>query len=120
MKISIVNTGLSPSVVQHAETRAWLATQRFQERVSWLTISLRKVQGIGAICRMEAWISGVGTVVGKHQDQDPVACVEVAAARLKHSAMRRLKARWQTPRRWKARTGGRYRIQPTAMAGVGW
>jgi hypothetical protein len=27
--------------------------------------------------------------------------VEIAAARLKHSAMRRLKARWQSPRRWR-------------------
>ena len=120
MKISVVNTGLSPAVVHHAETRAWLATQRFQEHLSWLTISLRKAAGVGAICRMEAWISGVGTVVGEHQDPDPVACVEIAAARLKHSAMRRLKARWQTPRRWQARTGGRYRTQAPALAGMGW
>ena len=119
MKISVVNMGLSPAVVHHAETRAWLATQRFQDRLSLLTISLQKVAGVGAICRMEAWISGGGTVVGKHQGPDPVACVEIAAARLKHSAMRRLRARWQTPRRWQARVGGRYRTEAPALAGMG-
>jgi len=120
MLISVVNTGLSPAVAHHAEMRAWLAMQRFQERVSWLTISLRKLADAGAICRMEAWISGVGTVAAEHQDTDAVACVEIAAARLKYSAMRRLKARRRAPRRLQARTGGCHRANAPALAGMGW
>jgi hypothetical protein len=112
MKMSVVNTGLSPAVAHHAEVLAWLATQRFRERVSWLNISLRKLGTAGAYCRMEAWISGVGSVAGEFRGAEPVACVEFAAVRLKHSAMRRLKARWQAPRRWHSRAGIREGIAP--------
>jgi hypothetical protein len=118
MKISVINTGLSPAAARHAEVRAWLATQRFQERVSWLTVWLRKAGAAGAVCRMEAWVSGIGVVTGEHRCPDPVTCVEIAAARLKHSAMRRLKARWQAPRRWRARGGAqRGGVVPT-LAGA--
>jgi hypothetical protein len=118
MKISVMNDGLSPAVANHAEVRAWLATQRFRDRISSLNITLRKLGTAGASCRMEAWVSGVGAVAGEHRGADPVACVEIAAARLKHSAMRRLKAHWQAPRRWHSRAGIREGMAP-ALVGSG-
>jgi hypothetical protein len=99
MNMSVLNRGLSPALARRAEIRAWLATQRFQKRISWLTIALRKAGPAHAFCRMQAWIAGIGPVAGEHRSPDPTACVEIAAARLKHAAIRRLKARWQTPRR---------------------
>jgi hypothetical protein len=106
MKITVINTALSPALTHHAETRAWLATQRFQDQVSWLTIYLRRAGGdsAGVECRIDGWVSGVGQVISEYRCSNPAISVEIAAARFKHSVMRRLKSRWQTARRWRMRS----------------
>jgi hypothetical protein len=100
MNICIFNQYLSDAAARHADVRVVLATQRFRERVSWVKVCLKKTGAASAACRMLAGVRGVGVVTGAHEGPDPVACVEIAAERLKQAALRRLKARWQVPRRW--------------------
>src|SRR5689334_13944735 len=114
MNITVINSALSPALARHAETRAWLATQRFQDQISWLTIYLRRAGGGAAAveCRIEGWVRGVGQVISEYRSSNPATSVEIAAARFKHSVTRRLKARWQTARRGRMRAQAAHTERP--------
>jgi hypothetical protein len=119
MNITIINHAFSPALSRHAETRVWLATQRFQDRIPWLTVYLRcGAHGSArAQCRIEAWVRGIGQVISEYRCADPSLCVDIAAARFKHSVLRRLKTGWQTARRWRMRSEPA-NSRPHLMAGA--
>lgn len=103
IKVFVANMELPPALRFHAEVRTWLALQRFARRVRWAEVHLRSCNGVrstaGKCCRIEAWLGPAGVVVVEHQDADPYAAIDLAAARLKHAVARRLKALWQKQRR---------------------
>jgi hypothetical protein len=104
MNLTVLNSGLSPALTRYAEVRTWIALQKISHRVAWLTVWLRDSsdqRAGGKICRMEAWVRGVGQVVAEHQDANPSVAVEVAVSRIKQGICRRVKKRWQGPRRQK-------------------
>ena len=107
MKLTVLNSGLSPALTRYTEVRAWLALQKLAHRIAWLTVWLKNSNGAksghGKICQMKAWVKGVGLVVAEHQDANPSVAVEVAVSRIKHAILRRIKKRWQSPRRYQAR-----------------
>jgi ribosome-associated translation inhibitor RaiA len=106
MNLTVLNSSLSPALTRYTEVRTWLALQKISHRVAWLTVWLRDSsdqRAGGKICQMEAWVRGIGLVVAEHQHADPTVAVEVAVSRMKQAILRRVKKRWQAPRREKAR-----------------
>jgi ribosome-associated translation inhibitor RaiA len=76
----------------YAESRVGLAIHRAVDRVSFVRVRLTREDGRAVMCRVEAWLRGLGVITAKHADIDSYVAIDRAAALLEQAVLRRLRA----------------------------
>jgi ribosome-associated translation inhibitor RaiA len=95
----------SPSVLEHAQDRAWAVARRFARRVASITVRLMEgADHVAKCCRIEVALGPGGAVVVEETDADPIVAIDKAAARLKEVLLAKLCQRkpWKRQRVRKA------------------
>ncbi len=95
-----LDIALSPSVLEHAQDRAWAVARRFAHRVASITVRLMEsADHFAKCCRIEVALGTAGAMVIEEADSDPIVAIDKAVARLKEALAAKLCQR----RPWKRR-----------------
>ena len=130
MRIAISARGfdMPEALSEHVNARLWLALGRAARRVSWvgarLSFARAKAPRERFLCRLDAWLRGVGVVTAAHAHEEPGVAVDRAAALLKRAVERNVAAaatrtsgdgcdHWRAERVWED-DGGRLAIPRSA------
>ena len=76
---------------EYARTRLWVATRGASDRLTWIGLWLteRSADGPdGIVCRITAWVRGVGPVNVAQAADDPMVAIDMAAVRLERALSR--------------------------------
>jgi ribosomal subunit interface protein len=94
MRIEVSTRGCSvPEVLRlYAEERVWRAARRMTARLSWIAVRLkhedRHEVDTRVVCRIDAWLRGVGVVSVTYSNIDTYVAIDRAAVLLEQALRR--------------------------------